>query len=129
MSAALIHRIVKPADVVDVPVSPVSSRFPLGLPIFGAPISEQGPSPVGVRPFGLRFATTVSDRSLPTTLPWRLCPERQIAVVDDGSSEPWYRRLQAKGTGSMKSTGPSPDGGGSTGGEEWTPDYMGDASA
>jgi hypothetical protein len=28
----------------------------------------------------------------------------------------------------MATTGPSPDGGGSTGNEEWTPDYVGDAS-
>lgn len=129
MSGALIHRVVKPANVVDVPVSPVSGRFPLGLPTLSAPVSEQSPSPVGVRPFGLRFAETVSDRLLPTTLPWRLCPERQIAVIEDGTGDAWYRRLEAAGTGSKNTTGPSPDGQGGTGNEEWTPDYMGDASA
>jgi hypothetical protein len=33
------------------------------------------------------------------------------------------------GEGSMESTGPSPDGQGSTGNEEWTPDYVGDGAA
>lgn len=127
---ALIYRkTTVPMEVVDAPVSSVSGRFPLGLATFTAPASPQVPSRPGVRPFGLRFATTATDRSEPKVLSWRFCPERQIAVVDDGTAEPWYRRLKAAGTGSMDTTGPTPDGQGSTGNEEWTPDYMGDASA
>lgn len=108
---ALIHRkTTVPMKVVDAPVSSVSGRFPLGLATFTAPASPQVPSRPGVRPFGLRFATTATDRSAPEVLPWRFCPERQIAVVDDGTAEPWYRRLTAAGTGSMDTTGPTPDG-------------------
>jgi putative ATP-grasp target RiPP len=46
---------------------------------------------------------------------WRLCPDRQIAVTPNGSPEIMDM--------TMKTTGPSPDGGGSTGGEEWGPDH------
>ncbi len=113
--------------LVDVPLSPVSARFPLGLGTFAAPISNEPVSRRGVRPFGLRFAT-VAGRTPPSIPPWRLCPDRQIAVVDDRTAEPYYRRLNAGGKGTKPTTGPSPDGGGSTGNEEWRPDYMGDAS-
>lgn len=115
------------AGLADVPLSPVSGRFPLGLGTFAAPASDEPVSSVGVRPFGLRFVT-MAGRTMPSMPPWRLCPERQIAVVDDLTAEPYYRCLNAGGKGTMPTTGPSPDGGGSTGNEEWRPDYMGDAS-
>lgn len=114
--------------LVDIPLSTVSGRFPLGLGTFAAPISDEPVSRSGVRPFGLRFAT-LTGRMMPSMPPWRLCPDRQIAVVDDRRAEPYYWRLNAGGKGTMPTTGPSPDGGGSTGNEEWRPDYMGDASA
>jgi putative ATP-grasp target RiPP len=112
----------------DSPVSPVSGRFPLGRPPASDVISEQGPSQPGVRPFGLRFARPVDGPSPGTALPWRFCPARQVAVVDDGSGRAWYRQLGPLRKTTMATTGPSPDGGGSTGNEEWTPDYVGDAS-
>lgn len=122
-SGAMIRR---QGDLVDVPLSPVSGRFPLGLGTFAAPTSDEPVSRPGVRPYGLQFATVV-DRSMVEALPaWRLCPQRQIAVVVDEPTKPWYRDWKAQG--SMKSTGPSPDGQGSTGNEEWTPDYTGDAA-
>ncbi len=58
-------------DLVDVPLSPVSGRFPLGLGTFAAPISDEPVSRPGVRPFGLRFAT-VASRTMPSMPPWRL---------------------------------------------------------
>lgn len=113
---------------VDAPLSPVGSRFPLGLGTHAAPVSPEPPSRSSVRPFGMRFTTTV-DRTPRAVPPWYFCPDRQIAVVDDGSGDAWYRRLEAAGTGSKDTTGPSPDGQGSTGNEEWTPDFLGDASS
>jgi hypothetical protein len=111
----------------DGPVSPVSGRFPLGLGSFAAPRSDQLPSERGVQPFGLRFAQVAarSDEGLPA---WWYCHHRQVAMAGDGSAEPFYRRF-AVGKGSMDTTGPSPDGQGSTGNEEWTPDYQGDDAA
>ncbi len=122
-SGALIQR---QGDQVDVPLSPVSGRFPLGLGTFAAPTSDEPESCPGVRPYGLRFAT-IMDRSSVEVLPaWQFCPQRQIAVVTDEPTKPWYRHWQAEG--SMETTGASPDGQGSTGNEEWTPDYTGDAA-
>jgi len=112
----------------DLPLSPVSTRFPLGLGTYACPASAEAPSDTGVRPFGLRFAVAADRRAAETLPPWRYCPQRQIAVVDDGTGEAWFRRMEA-GTGSKSTTGASPDGGPSTGNEEWTPDFMGDASA
>jgi hypothetical protein len=75
----------------------------------------------------LRFAQVAarSDEGLPA---WWYCHHRQVAMAGDGSAEPFYRRF-AVGKGSMDTTGPSPDGQGSTGNEEWTPDYQGDDAA
>jgi len=71
----------------------------------------------------LRFAveSSAAAASLP---PWRYDFGRQIAVDTDG--QPWYRQLVDM---TMGTTGPSPDGTGSTGNEEWTPDYMPDERA
>lgn len=118
-------------SVLDRPLSPVSARFPLGLGTNAAPASAEPPSATGARPLSLRFvqsrvATAAPGAGLP---PWRFCPDLQIALVDDDSGEAWFHRLEAAGTGSKATTGPSPDGGAGTGNEEWTPDYMGDASS
>jgi hypothetical protein len=88
------------------PLSPVSGRFPLGLTNFAAPRSDEPASGPGVRPFGLRFATTVSwsGEEVPG---WQYCHRRQITLVADGSGEAYYRRF-ASGQGSMATTGPSP---------------------
>jgi putative ATP-grasp target RiPP len=106
------------------PLVAVGERFALAWPRFGQPDSAAGEvSPVGVRPFGLRFAVEpgASEVSLP---PWRYDVDRQIAVDTDG--QPWYRQLVDM---TMATTGPSPDGKGSTGNEEWRPDYMSDERA
>jgi putative ATP-grasp target RiPP len=102
----------------DDPLVTATERIPLAWPRTGDPVGPEHSSEP-VRPFGLRFAVGVpAGEPLP---PWRYCPDRQIALSADG--EPWYRTLA---DGTMKSTGPSTDGGPSTGGEEWTPDFMSD---
>lgn len=87
---------------------------------FGEPVSDEAASEVGARPFGLRFAVRPAGKAeaLP---PWRYCPEQQIAVTDDG--QPWHQQLVDM---TMKTTGPSPEGIGNTGNEEWAPDFMSD---
>lgn len=103
----------------DDPLVTAAERVPLAWPRTGRPVDSRQSAASGARPFGLRFAVGVPvGAPLP---PWRYCPDRQIAVGADG--EPWYRTLA---DGTMKSTGPSTDGGPSTGGEEWTPDFMSD---
>jgi putative ATP-grasp target RiPP len=110
--------------LVEDPLVAVGERFPLAWPRFGQPESAaEAASPTGVRPFGLRFTVepSASAVSLP---PWRYDFDRQIAVDTDG--QPWHRQLVDM---TMATTGPSPDGTGSTGNEEWTPDYLSDERA
>jgi putative ATP-grasp target RiPP len=106
--------------VHDDPLVTAAERIPQAWPRFGQEVCMRAPSAVGVRPLGLRFAVEVPRGSV-SLPPWRYCPDRQMAVGADG--EPWFRSLvdATKGT-----TGPSPDGGPSTGNEEWTPDFMSD---
>lgn len=110
-----------PPMLVEDPLVAVGERFPLAWPRFGQPESAaEAASQVGVRPFGLRFTVepSASAVSLP---PWRYDVERQIAVDTDG--QPWHRQLVDM---TMETTGPHPDGTGSTGNEEWTPDDLPD---
>lgn len=96
-----------------------SERFATGRAV--APMSDSALSERGVRPFGLSFARPL-DRTDRVALPeWRWSDDRQIGVTPNGES--WHQTVQA---GIMKTTGPSPDGGPNTGGEEWTPDFMPD---
>jgi putative ATP-grasp target RiPP len=106
------------------PLVTAAERVPLAWPRTGRAAdavtgAETGPRSATL-PFGLRFAVEVAAtaEALP---PWRWCPGRQIAVGEEG--QPWHRTLV---DATMATTGPSPDGGGSTGGEEWTPDFMSD---
>lgn len=95
----------------DDPLVTAAERVPLAWPRTGQPGSVENASESSVRPFGLRFAVGVpAGVPLP---PWQYCPDRQIAVGDDG--KPWYRSLV---DGTVRTTGPSTDGGPSTGGEE-----------
>lgn len=108
---------------VDDPLTAVGDRLPLAWPRWERPASDQAASPLGERPFGLRFAVEPSAPPAPTPFVrlWRYDVDRQIAVGVDG--QPWYRQLVDM---TMETTGPSPDGTGSTGNEEWTPDYASD---
>jgi putative ATP-grasp target RiPP len=104
----------------DDPLAPASSRFAQGRSRFDPNVNHDTRSSAGMRPFGLRFAIT--SRSTDNPLPaWRFDEQRQIGVDQNG--EPWYRGIVDM---TMKTSGPSPDGGGSTGGEEWGPDYLTD---
>jgi putative ATP-grasp target RiPP len=107
----------------DDPLATAAERVPLAWPRFDQPISTETPSQLGVRPFGLRYAVDTPAGGAPLP-PWTYCPDRQIAVGQDG--KPWLRSADEDEGPSMKTTGPSPDGGPSTGGEEWTPDFMSD---
>jgi len=112
--------LTRPAhDQLD-PLSTGVERLPLACPRFGEANYCEPASTEGLRPFGLRFAVPPTGRveGLP---PWRYCPERQIALTPDGQQ--WHRSLADM---TMRTTGPSPDGGGSTGNEEWTPDFAPD---
>ena len=98
-----------------------SARLPQGAGNFAPGVSGEPPSSRGERPYVLRIGQVrvpagveVDDQM------WRYCPRRQIAV--DAAGQPWM------GKGEMTTTGQSTDGTGSTGGEEWTPDFAGDAS-
>jgi putative ATP-grasp target RiPP len=102
---------------------PVSARFPLGRPRFDTAACDEAPSAPTMRPFGLRFASEAPQESESPLPSWRFCPVRQIAVTDDGADTAWHTLLD---DGSMKTTGPSPDGTGNTGNEEWTPDFCPD---
>lgn len=110
--------------VAEDPLVAVGERFPLGWPRCGQPPSAaEAASPVGVRPFGLRFAVEPSAPVV-SVPPWRYDVDRQIAV--DTLGQPWYRQLVDM---TMATNCPSPDGTGSTGNEEWTPDYTSDECA
>lgn len=71
-------------------------------------------------PYGLRFAGPCGQG--PRLPEVTICPETQIAHTADGV--PWYRTLVAM---EMSTSGESQDGTGSTGGEEWSPDYQADS--
>lgn len=96
-----------------------AERFALDQPVL-----QDGSESVAPVPFGQQFAV---DDAIPQEVGgdrWQWCPRRQIAVASDGT--PSYRSM----TGMvMSTTGPSSDGGPSTGGEEWRPDYQADADA
>ncbi|MGH3625382.1 MAG: putative ATP-grasp-modified RiPP [Sciscionella sp.] len=109
-----------PRPATDDPLATSVERFPLARPRFGQPVSLEPASPAGVRPFVLRFAVEPASPAAPLP-PWRYDSDRQIAVGSDG--RPWHQQLVDM---SMKTTGPSPDGSGNTGNEEWSPDFMSD---
>jgi hypothetical protein len=96
-----MHQLLNRED----PLAPASARLSPGRGRFESIINGDSRSAPGVRPYGLRFATV----------------NRQIGL--DPNGDPWHRGIVDM---TMKTTGPSPDGGGSTGGEEWGPDYLTD---
>jgi putative ATP-grasp target RiPP len=100
----------------------VSARFPQCVGALAVSTSTEAASTHGARPFALRFGQPRLPAAGVAEFPaWRYCDERQIAVGADG--QPYMAK------GEMTTTGPSPDGQGSTGNEEWTPDFAGDMSA
>lgn len=112
-------------DSVEPLASMVSARLPQGAGNFAVATSDEPPSSGGVRPFALRVAGSPipalgTQESADGEGP-RYCPRRQISI--DAAGRAWM------GKGEMTTTGQSTDGTGSTGGEEWTPDFAGDASS
>ncbi|MGH3737987.1 MAG: putative ATP-grasp-modified RiPP [Micromonosporaceae bacterium] len=97
----------------------VGDRFALSRPCTDQPAGTEQPS--AARPFGLRFAAdpVSTEVALPA---YEFDPVQQL-LVDPATAEPWYRGLVDM---TMNTTGISPDGGGSTGNEEYRPDYTGD---
>lgn len=101
------------------PLMPVSARVSTGRDRFPTAAS----SAAGVRPYGLRFAADPGPTARTARIPaWTLDPATQIARAT-ADHTPLYRMPN---TGTRATTGASPDGGGSTGGEEWTADFYGD---
>ena len=104
------------------PFAPASARMSQGRGRFEVAVNGDSRSALGMRPFGLRFATVSQQAGTPLPV-WRFDEQRQIGL--DPNGDPWYRGIVDM---TMKTTGPSPDGGGNTGGEEWGPDYLTDES-
>lgn len=102
------------AHIID-PLVSAGERFALDAPGLPEPADTPDGAPVV---FGLRFTITPNPSASPPP-DWWLDPESQIALTPDGT--PWYRTVKNL---EMSTTGPSSDGGPSTGGEEWKPDYQ-----
>lgn len=99
-----------------------SARFPQSAGNVAVYSSTELPSTHGARPFALRFGQPrIAAAGVAEHPRWHYCQERQIAV--DAAGQPLM------GKGEMTTTGESTDGTGSTGGEEWTPDFAGDMSS
>lgn len=101
---------------IDDPIASASGQFPLGAPS-GTPSAEDVPSPVGLRPWGLRNLT-VSDRAKDgeSTTVTRFDHERQLAV--DASGVP----LIAVGPPTAHTTA-STDGEDGPSSEDWINDF------
>lgn len=65
------------------PISPDSAQFPLGR-AQGTPNSADPASSEGVRPWGLRGMSMLSNKTVEKLPAWRYDHERQIAVDLDG---------------------------------------------
>lgn len=111
-----MHQLLNRED----PLASASARLSQGRGRFESTVNGDSRSAPGVRPFGLRFATVSRETGNPLPA-WRFDEQRQIGL--DPNGDPWYRGIVDM---TMKTTGPSPDGGGNTGGEEWGPDYLTD---
>lgn len=104
---------------IDNPLTSASGQFPLAAPS-GAPASQDVPSPVGMRPWGLR-TLTVSGRQAadaPLTIA-RYDHDRQVAVNAAGTP------LFASGDPSADTTS-SVDGEDPPSAEDWTNDFYPD---
>lgn len=94
-----------------------AERLPQTAPTTG---HDDHDHPATPRPYLLRFAAAATPPATPP--PVTVCPHSQTALLPDGT--PWHRHPTAM---EMSTTGASSDGTGSTGGEEWKPDYQQDA--
>lgn len=97
------------------------SRFALDRPRGALIPSDAPPSPLGVRPFGLRFARpfAASLNPIAAVPAYEYCPTRQIAVITDDQMVPLFKHTNPH---TVESTG-TPDGG-KPGGEETRSDWQ-----
>lgn len=65
------------------PIASDSAQFPLGRPL-GTPNNTDPASGEGVRPWGLRTMSTLSNKTVEPLPRWRYDHEQQIAVDLDG---------------------------------------------
>jgi putative ATP-grasp target RiPP len=70
-----------PVEFADDPIASHSAQFGLARPM-DTPATQDTPSPIGVRPWNLRAATTMPSSG--SVQAWRYDHERQIAVTQDG---------------------------------------------
>ncbi len=77
----LLHAPAEPSGFTDDPIASHSAQFGLGRPI-GAPVGNDPPSPVGVRPWNLRGARVMGRGTPPVA--WRYDHDRQLALTVDG---------------------------------------------
>ena len=80
----------KSSATSDDTLAPVSSRFSLACAYLDLPFSDVPPSGAETRPFVLRVAGRPAARETSRLPRVRYCPERQIAVTDDGLAAPVY---------------------------------------
>lgn len=74
--------VLEPQRFVNDPLASPSGQFALGKPST-APMSQDTPSPVGVRPWGLRNLTEAIGSGA-TRPAYRYCHEQQVAVTPSG---------------------------------------------
>lgn len=100
------------------PVSPASAQFPLGRPL-GTPNDTDPTSGEGVRPWGLRGMSTLSNKTVASLPAWRYDHERQIAVDLDGIAVNDLRMDPSADSVSSLDGDEGPS-------EDWTYDFVGD---
>ena len=103
----------------DDPVASLSGRFPLGSPA-GAPASADVPSPVGLRPWGLRILTDARPATRTATA-IQYDPVRQLGIGPDGTVA--ARNLGGPPTANTTS---SVDGEDPPSSEDWNNDFHDD---
>lgn len=75
------------------PLASLEGRFALGRPKGILADDDPYPSPIGVRPFGLRYMRpfpSAPERMAPMP-EYRYCPERQIAILVDCGDAPLFK--------------------------------------
>ncbi|GAA4611515.1 putative ATP-grasp-modified RiPP [Saccharopolyspora hordei] len=101
------------------PIAPDSAQFPLGRPL-GASNNTAPASGEGVRPWGLRGMSALSNKTVEPLPAWRYDHERQIAVDLDGTALNELRTDPSADSVSSLDGDEGPN-------EDWVHDFIGDA--